>query len=123
LVNLMDGRIEVDSKPGEGSIFRLIFPQVQVSNEAPAQVANDGRLEDLPPMKIVAVDDVQLNRELLDHLFEHTPHQLLLAGGGAEGVALTQSERPDLVLMDIRMPQVDGREALRRIRADPELAD
>lgn len=123
LVRLMDGRIEVESVRGRGSIFRLAFPQLQVAQDAPEALTGSGRLDDLPPLKIVAVDDVKLNRDLLDHLFENTRHQLFLAAGGAEGVALTREQRPDLVLMDIRMPEVDGREALRRIRADPELAD
>jgi two-component system, cell cycle response regulator DivK len=71
--------------------------------------------------KILIVEDVELNLELLVQLLEDS-YQLLLARDGAAGLQLATSERPDLVLMDMSLPVMDGWEATRLIKADPNLA-
>ncbi len=68
------------------------------------------------------IDDVELNRSLIEGLFAGTHHDIQTASDGAAGVALVRREIPDFVLMDVRMPGMDGVEALRLIRADPTLA-
>jgi two-component system, cell cycle response regulator DivK len=70
--------------------------------------------------KILIVEDVELNLELLVQLLEDD-YSLLLARDGATGVALATAEHPDLVLMDMSLPVMDGWEATRRIKADPGL--
>ncbi len=64
---------------------------------------------------ILIVEDVDLNIDLLTQLLEED-YNLLIAKDGAAGVALTQQHQPDLVLMDISLPVMDGCEATRRIR-------
>lgn len=71
--------------------------------------------------KILIVEDVEYNVELLVQLLEDA-YELVVAGDGAQGVALAERERPDLVLMDMSLPVMDGWEATRRIRANPSLA-
>ena len=71
--------------------------------------------------KILIVDDVELNIDLLVELLEDE-YELVTASDGAEGVKLANQENPDLILMDISMPVMDGYEATRRIKAKPDLA-
>jgi CheY-like chemotaxis protein len=70
--------------------------------------------------KILVVEDVEFNRDLLVQLLEDD-YEVLTAVNGEEGIALVERERPDLVLMDLSLPVVDGWEATRRIKANPDL--
>ena len=70
--------------------------------------------------KILVVDDTDWNRDLLVQLLEDD-YDVLQAVDGAEGVMKTEQERPDLILMDLGMPVMDGWEATRRIKANDEL--
>jgi PAS domain S-box-containing protein len=71
---------------------------------------------------ILIVDDRPANRELLVTLLGYGGHRLLEAKDGAEGLAVTRAERPDLVITDILMPTMDGYEFVRQLRADPTVA-
>jgi two-component system, cell cycle response regulator DivK len=72
--------------------------------------------------KILVVEDVELNRDLLVQLLEDD-YEVLTAVNGEEGIVLAARERPDLVLMDLSLPVIDGWEATRRIKANPALRD
>jgi two-component system cell cycle response regulator DivK len=71
--------------------------------------------------KILIVEDVEYNVELLVQLLEDD-YELVVAGDGEQGVALAEQERPDLILMDMSLPVMDGWEATRRIRANAAFA-
>jgi len=71
--------------------------------------------------KILIVDDTEWNRDLLVQLLEDD-YDLVQAVNGEEGVQITEAEKPDLILMDLGMPVMDGWEATRKIKAQPELS-
>jgi len=70
--------------------------------------------------RILIVEDIDFNRDLLVQLLEDT-YEVLTAPDGATGIALTESEHPDLIIMDLSLPVVDGWEATRRIKANAAL--
>ena len=72
---------------------------------------------------ILFVEDQEDNRRIMRDLLHSAGYQTLEAVTGLEGVATAERERPDLILMDIQLPGIDGHEATRRIKANPELRD
>jgi len=72
--------------------------------------------------RILVVEDHEDNRQILRDLLGATGYEIIEAEDGAEGVAKAKAERPDLILMDIQLPVMDGYEATRQIKADPALA-
>jgi CheY-like chemotaxis protein len=74
------------------------------------------------PASILVVEDNRANMDLTEFLLKASGYTPMLARGGAEGVRLATEQRPDLILMDIQMPDMDGYEATAAIRRDPDLA-
>jgi CheY-like chemotaxis protein len=70
--------------------------------------------------KILVVDDTEFNRDLVVQLLEED-YDMVIAENGAEALTVSAKERPDLILMDLGMPVMDGWEATRRLKADAEL--
>lgn len=74
-------------------------------------------------VRILLVEDNEMNRDMLSRRLSRRGFEVLLAENGQAGVDLTASQRPDLILMDMSLPVVDGWEATRRIKADPSTSD
>jgi two-component system cell cycle response regulator DivK len=77
--------------------------------------------EDFMSRHILVVEDQEDNRQILRDLLGHAGYELAEAGSGNEALAAVAGRRPDLILMDIRLPILDGYEATRRIKSDPNL--
>jgi len=71
--------------------------------------------------RILVVEDQPDNRRIVRDLLTRSGYEIIEARTGEEGVTLAETQRPDLILMDIQLPLIDGYEAARRIKANPEL--
>jgi len=69
--------------------------------------------------KILLVEDNEMNRDMLSRRLQRKGYEVVLALDGQSGVEMTQTQAPDLVLMDMSLPVLDGWEATRRLKADP----
>ena len=70
--------------------------------------------------KVLLVEDNEMNRDMLSRRLSRQGYEVVIAKDGADGVAMAGAECPDLVLMDMSLPVLDGWEATRRIKADPQ---
>ncbi len=126
VVDRMGGRVGVQSRVGMGSRFWIELPLAAVADGT--VVASTGPETAQSPRvthqsRVLYVEDNAANRMLMQHVVERHPGvQLLLASTGQEGLALARSERPDLVLLDLQLPDQDGYEVLRKLKAEANMA-
>lgn len=124
LVELMQGRLELQSTPGAGSRFTLVLPASAAGGPAaappPATLPLSGNG---PRRRVVYVEDNPSNVRLLTEvLAQRQALSLAVAIDGEGGLALLRSQPPDLAIIDIDLPGLDGIELCRRLKADPATA-
>jgi CheY-like chemotaxis protein len=120
---LMDGRIVVESELGKGARFRVQLPAGIVAAADVKTPASKPRVIGLAPgqkpRRILIADDHTENRLLLKTLLEEAGFDILEAQNGKEALDAFEKEAPDFIWMDMRMPVMDGYEAVRQIRRHP----
>ena len=116
--DLMGGDVVIDSQPGEGATFTLRLPLAPAAPEAMANHA-DARAErdESAPPRILVVDDHPANREVARLMLTAVGCEVVEACDGDEAIDMAATQPFDLILMDVRMPRVDGLAATRAIRA------
>jgi CheY-like chemotaxis protein len=127
----MSGEVTVESSPGKGSTFTLSIPVVHPKAAEIADVAAPSAASVVHTARrahgaggrqptVLVVDDSKENRDFLTQLLEKR-YRVLVAEDGKKAIDVTQTERPDLILMDLSLPVVDGWEATRTIKSDAKL--
>ena len=121
IIELMDGSIGFESTPGEGSFFYIDVPS---SNETPSPIQIEKGSDSIQPSlaendkkKVLYIEDIPANVELLSQILNNRPYiELLSAFNAPDGIKKAQDHIPDLILMDINLPGMDGREALKKLQ-------
>ena len=120
LTEVMGGTVTAASVPGQGSAFSLRFPDVPISARLPAseqlQTSAEVDFNRLRPSTLLVVDDNETNCQLIAGMFDGSHHRLIFAASGEEALARAPELKLDGILLDIRMPGMDGRAVLVEIR-------
>ena len=124
LVELMNGEISVTSRVGEGSTFTILLRDVKIiAKRRPPKEREDQTIDltrvSFESASVLVVDDAEDNRTLVREWLSRAGLNVLEAEDGEEALRLARESCPDLILMDLKMPRMDGYEALKRLKSDP----
>ncbi len=132
LVELHEGTVELTSEVGVGSCFAINLPfnigspaieeKTEQDLSGQSQIGQS-QIEELISPLILLAEDNEANITTFSSYLKAKGYRLLLATDGQQAIAIAKSDRPDLILMDIQMPVMDGLEAIAQIRLDPNLAN
>ena len=127
LIQLMGSQIQVTSTVGQGSIFRFDLDLLEGSS---ANVSTTNIQSEIQPTgftgqsrKVLIVDDLADNRQLLVQYLQPLGFELAEAENGRQGLAISETFRPELILLDALMPEMDGLEMLQQLRQHPQLQE
>jgi CheY-like chemotaxis protein/anti-sigma regulatory factor (Ser/Thr protein kinase) len=126
IMQALGGSLQVESQIGVGSFFTASLPATRVLPNRPGRSdrpAEPARSQDLLTngASVLVIDDDTTSREALTELLKDEGYEVWSAAGGEEGLEAVRKHHPDLLLLDMMMPGIDGVEVIRRIRSEPDL--
>ncbi len=126
LVGMMNGHIYVESQVGKGSRFEIALHEVKVAVTLPTAVQDNTfsiKQITFEKVRVLVVDDIKFNRYLIEEYLSPVNLEVICAEDGQQALSIAEEYHPALILMDIRMPEMDGCEATLRLKANPTTAD
>ncbi len=127
LVEMMNGKITVESKPGNGSTFRVWLYNVGISvKKQMISLSRDfeiARSVSFYNPLVLLVEDIDVNRMVIKEMLNGRNLRIIEAVNGELALVKLREQKPDLILMDMQMPVMDGYTATRLIKSDPNLKD
>ncbi|MFC1563958.1 ATP-binding protein [candidate division KSB1 bacterium] len=127
LIEMMNGSVNVTGEVGKGSIFSITLKGIAVASIADLDEIKEGQVDadsvTFEKATLLVVDDIEVNRRVVSGFLEPFGFTLLEAENGKEAIQIVQLNRPSLVLMDMKMPVMNGYEATSLLKADPETKD
>jgi two-component system, NarL family, sensor histidine kinase EvgS len=125
LAEMMGGDILVESDSGSGSTFRVTLPEVEVATieatENGSEIGFNADIIHFEPAKILIVDDIDYNREMMSIYLEDWPFTIYEAWNGKEAIEQARLHQPDLILLDMKMPVMDGYQAAEILKQEEQL--
>ena len=124
LVKMMGGKISVTSTPGEGSCFTVLLENIEIGSLVETdEKVNETNISEIvfEPAKVLIADDIPHNREVIMSFLKNFEFEIYAATNGKEAVKMAERFKPDLILMDLKMPLMDGYEATSIIKSDQNL--
>lgn len=126
LVQMHDGEIDVESEEGKGSTFWFTLPFKEpdkVKKEAGQSAADSEVSPKRTGHRVLVAEDNKINLAMILALLQVRDHQVFIAKNGQEAVDLAQTQKPDIILMDMNMPVMNGFDATRSIRKIPGFSE